>query len=138
MALVSFILYTANKITCSSCYHSIFVCKGFCYTLCYAAVVTKTNRISRIFSAKKSHPSCTSPAASVMISLSLAMVEVGVNVCWLIFEPASTKHIFEPNQRILVCSGKERIIFYKGLAEQSLKTSLFKQTVTDRQTEKKS
>ena len=79
---------------------------GFCYTLCYAAVVTKTNRISRIFAAKKSHPSCTSPAASVMISLSLAMVEVGVNVCWLIFEPASTKYIFEPNQRILVCSGE--------------------------------
>ena len=25
---------------------------GFCYTLCYAAVVTKTNRISRIFEAK--------------------------------------------------------------------------------------
>lgn len=26
-------------------------------------------------------------------------------MCWLIFEPASTKHIFEKNIRILVCSG---------------------------------
>ena len=78
---------------------------GFSYTLCYSAVVTKTNRISRIFSAPGSHPACTSPAASVLISLLLTMVEVGVNVCWLIFEPASTKHIFQTNIRILVCSG---------------------------------
>ena len=78
---------------------------GFSYTLCYSAVVTKTNRISRIFSAPGSHPACTSPAASVLISLLLTMVEVGVNVCWLIFEPASTKHIFQTNIRILGCSG---------------------------------
>ena len=48
---------------------------GFCYTLCYAAVVTKTNRVSRIFSAA-SQPACTSPAASVVISLLLTLVEV--------------------------------------------------------------
>ena len=51
---------------------------GFCYTLCYAAVVTKTNRISRIFtrSSAKTQPACTSPTASVMISLLLTLVEV--------------------------------------------------------------
>ena len=48
---------------------------GFCYTLCYAAVVTKTNRVSRIFSAA-SQPACTSPTASVVISLLLTLVEV--------------------------------------------------------------
>ena len=48
---------------------------GFCYTLCYAAVVTKTNRVSRIFSAA-SQPACTSPTASVIISLLLTLVEV--------------------------------------------------------------
>ena len=48
---------------------------GFCYTLCYAAVVTKTNRISRIFAAK-TQPACTSPTASVIISLLLTLVEV--------------------------------------------------------------
>ena len=32
--------------------------------------------------------------------------QVGVNVCWLIMEPADTKHIFEHNTRILVCSGQ--------------------------------
>ena len=54
---------------------------GFCYTLCYAAVVTKTNRISRIFSTKsRSHPSCTSPTASIIISLLLTSVEVDQHV----------------------------------------------------------
>ena len=79
---------------------------GFCYTLCYSAVVTKTNRISRIFSAHcGGQPSYTSPAASVLISLLLTMVEVGVCVAWLVAEPASTKHIFQQKTRILVCSG---------------------------------
>jgi len=29
---------------------------GFCYTLCYAAIVTKTNRIARIFSSRPMSP----------------------------------------------------------------------------------
>ena len=46
---------------------SILYITGFCYTLCYAAVVTKTNRISRIFAAK---------VFSVNIRLILAMIMV--------------------------------------------------------------
>ena len=39
---------------------------GFCYTLCYAAVVTKTNRISRIFSAH-SPPRCLVVYSSISV-----------------------------------------------------------------------
>ena len=41
-----------KKISTTNSDIEIYTCTGFCYTLCYAAVVTKTNRISRIFAAK--------------------------------------------------------------------------------------
>ncbi|XP_023342942.1 metabotropic glutamate receptor 2 [Eurytemora carolleeae] len=81
---------------------------GFCYTLCYAAVVTKTNRISRIFSAQNVVPKCTSPTASVVITLALTSVEVVVLVIWLVIEPASTETISEGKTRILVCKGVDQ------------------------------
>lgn len=82
---------------------------GFCYTLCYAAVVTKTNRICRIFSAQdQGAPPCTSPAASVLICLSLTMVEVAINVIWLIVSPAKILYINRQTKKILVCSGVDQ------------------------------
>ena len=98
---------------------------GFCYTLCYAAVVTKTNRISRIFSAAtrgatsiSSTPRCTSPAASVTAALLLTAVEVVVNTAWLVVQPAGTVHILDPatRTRILVCDTGVNGNFMIGLA----------------------
>lgn len=50
---------------------------GFCYTLCYSAVVTKTNRIARIFNAKNSTPRKTryiSPKSQVSFILNLTII----------------------------------------------------------------
>ena len=79
---------------------------GFCYTVCYAAVVTKTNRVSRIFFNVNHHPRFTSPLWAIVIACGLVSVEVVINVIWLFFEPPSVTYIVtQPGRRILTCSG---------------------------------
>lgn len=54
-------------------------CAGFCFTVVYGALLTKTNRISRIFkhgkqSAKR--PSYISPRSQLVICAALTSVQV--------------------------------------------------------------
>ncbi|CAB4060180.1 unnamed protein product [Lepeophtheirus salmonis] len=70
-------------------------CIGFCYTICYAAVVTKTNRVSRIFrmdnaNNNNNNPRWTSPLSSLCIAGALVSIEVLINTIWLIIEPPET------------------------------------------------
>lgn len=55
---------------------------GVSLSLCYAAIFTKTNRISRIFNrgvkAMIKRPSYTSPHSQVVICLSLVAVQVSI------------------------------------------------------------
>ena len=92
-----------SVVTCGIMRFSI----GFCYTVCYAAVVTKTNRVARIFSATSSHPRFTSPLSSILIASGLISVEVIINVIWVLVEPPSTKYIVthQIEKRVLVCNG---------------------------------
>ncbi|KAF7380975.1 hypothetical protein HZH68_015850 [Vespula germanica] len=82
---------------------------GFCYTLCYAALVTKTNRIHRIFnnishSPRKSR--YTSPKSQLLITGILILLEVIVNVILLIMVPPRVKHIYPTRDtKIKICQG---------------------------------
>ena len=87
---------------------------GFCYTMCYAAVVTKINRVARIFgsapdgggvSTGSRPPRFTSPLSCLIIASGLISVEVAINVVWILLEPPSTTFLYKPDARILVCSG---------------------------------
>ena len=89
---------------------------GFCYTVCYAAVVTKTNRVARIFGkapdgggggvAVTRSPRFTTPFYSLVIAAALVSIEVVINILWLIQEPPDTAHIFKiAGERILICQG---------------------------------
>ncbi|XP_040581860.1 metabotropic glutamate receptor 3 [Lepeophtheirus salmonis] len=86
-------------------------CIGFCYTICYAAVVTKTNRVSRIFrmdnaNNNNNNPRWTSPLSSLCIAGALVSIEVLINTIWLIIEPPETViNVSVLGKRILVCSG---------------------------------
>ena len=85
---------------------------GLCYTICYAAVVTKTNRVARIFTAAN-HPRFVSPLSSTIIALVLISVEVIINVIWLLVEPPKTTYFNDPANkatRVLVCSGLDETI----------------------------
>ena len=79
---------------------------GFCYSICYSAIVTKTNRVARIFASQR-NPRFTSPMACIFIACCLVIVEVVINIIWIIVEPPATTEIVgkPPDKRTLVCSG---------------------------------
>lgn len=53
---------------------------GFCFTVVYAALLTKTNRISRIFNGKQSvkRPSLISPRSQLIICSGLTSIQVSI------------------------------------------------------------
>lgn len=92
-------------------------CLGFCYTICYSAIVTKTNRISRIFqhrSCKK--PRFTSPRSQLIITTLLIFVEVFINIVWFFYTPPNIKLVYSSRENaLLICSGSDHITYLFGL-----------------------
>ncbi|XP_074594692.1 metabotropic glutamate receptor 8-like isoform X2 [Brevipalpus obovatus] len=77
----------------------IGLCLGLC--ICYSAILTKTNRISRIFNRSVKNglkrPSYTSPKSQVAICSCLVSVQLVFITAWLIRDPPSVRQI---SQRI--------------------------------------
>ncbi|XP_076318427.1 metabotropic glutamate receptor 3-like isoform X1 [Tachypleus tridentatus] len=93
---------------------------GFCYTLCYASIVTKTNRIARIFN-QRSHRPCqkpryTSPRSQLVITAILVSVEVVITIIWLLYDQPTVSYIY-PTRRenILICNGSDKVSYLVGL-----------------------
>ncbi|XP_013134087.1 PREDICTED: metabotropic glutamate receptor-like [Papilio polytes] len=80
---------------------------GFCFTVVYAALLTKTNRISRIFNAGKhsaKRPALISPAAQLAICAALVSVQVLIVVVWMVVSPARAMHHYPTREdNMLVC-----------------------------------
>lgn len=93
---------------------------GFCYALCYAAIVTKTNRIARIFSAGAQNvqkTKYTSPKSQLLITAALTSVEVIINCAWFLIDPPAVVHIFPtPDVRLRICQGLGDYSYLFGLA----------------------
>ncbi|OAD59765.1 Metabotropic glutamate receptor 7 [Eufriesea mexicana] len=81
---------------------------GFCFTVVYAALLTKTNRISRIFNASKhgaKRPSFISPRSQLIICSGLVFVQILVNGVWMIIDPDTAKHHYPTREdNLLVCN----------------------------------
>ncbi|XP_017773184.1 PREDICTED: metabotropic glutamate receptor 4, partial [Nicrophorus vespilloides] len=81
---------------------------GFCFTVVYAALLTKTNRISRIFNAGKrsaKRPSFISPRSQLIICSGLIGVQVLINGVWMVISPARAIHHYPTREdNLLVCS----------------------------------
>ncbi|XP_037075389.1 metabotropic glutamate receptor-like [Pollicipes pollicipes] len=91
---------------------------GLCYTVCYAAIVTKTNRTSRIFTRRpvKHRTRYTSPQSQLVITAILTSVEVIVNAIWLLYRPPATLVISPTReQRVLICDGLDDSSYLIGL-----------------------
>ncbi|XP_063611508.1 metabotropic glutamate receptor-like [Penaeus indicus] len=93
---------------------------GFCYTVCYAAILTKTNRISRIFNKNPGKPhkaKYTSPRSQMVIVTLLVSVEVIINISWLVYYSPSTKHLCsrDTKYRIRICNGLDDYSYIVGL-----------------------
>ncbi|XP_058797774.1 metabotropic glutamate receptor 7-like isoform X2 [Phymastichus coffea] len=80
---------------------------GLCLSMCYSAILTKTNRISRIFNrGRKSikRPSYTSPKSQIAISVGITSVQLVGAIIWLIIEPPDTSEIYPyPLTAVLTC-----------------------------------
>ncbi|XP_065155230.1 metabotropic glutamate receptor 2-like [Atheta coriaria] len=81
---------------------------GFCFTVVYAALLTKTNRISRIFNAGKrsaKRPSFISPRSQLIICAGLVGVQVLINAVWMVISPPKAIHHYPTREdNLLVCS----------------------------------
>ncbi|KAK1127664.1 hypothetical protein K0M31_003161 [Melipona bicolor] len=97
---------------------------GFCYTVCYAALATKINRIHRIFNDPGQSPrkrrSCagrfTSPKSQLTIALILVLVETAFDAGWLLKEPPAIEHSYPSREaNVRVCRGSEDGSYVIGL-----------------------
>lgn len=86
---------------------------GFGFAIMYGALLTKTNRISRIFdcaSRSARRPSFISPKSQVVITLCLISVQVAATAIWLIIEMPDVRteyHDGKRDQVILKCNIRE-------------------------------
>ncbi|XP_054288605.1 metabotropic glutamate receptor 2-like [Macrosteles quadrilineatus] len=81
---------------------------GFSFTVVYAALLTKTNRISRIFNAGKrttKRPSFISPRSQLIICSALVSVQLLINAVWMVVStPRAIHHYPTREDNLLICS----------------------------------
>ncbi|XP_076378280.1 metabotropic glutamate receptor 6 isoform X2 [Megalopta genalis] len=93
---------------------------GFCYTVCYAALATKINRIHRIFNDPGPSPRkrrYTSPRSQLTIAGILTLAEVALDAAWLLREPPSVINSYPSREaNVRICRGSEDGSYVIGLA----------------------
>lgn len=104
------LLAPPSIITC--CAQRFGVGTGF--SVIYGALLTKTNRISRIFdSAARSakRPSYISPKSQVVISSTLIGIQVLLCLFWMIVEPPGTRYYYPDRQTVILKCRMQDISF---------------------------
>lgn len=101
---MTFILVsTPHAITCGAQKFGL----GLCFAICYSAVLTKTNRISRIFRAGKrttKRPKFISPKSQLVICGGFVAVQNAVGVVWILMRPPKTMPFYgDRKDHQLVC-----------------------------------
>ncbi|XP_067627250.1 metabotropic glutamate receptor 2 [Eurosta solidaginis] len=80
---------------------------GFCFTVVYAALLTKTNRIARIFKAGKQsakRPSFISPKSQLVICSFLIFIQILINGVWMVIAPSHAMYHHPTREdNLLVC-----------------------------------
>lgn len=98
------LVFKPNDIFCTAAMFGV----GFSFTVCYAALLTKTNRISRIFNSGKrsaKRPSFISPKSQIFICFALVSVQVAISGVWIFMQPPRAEHIYPTEEsNDLVCS----------------------------------
>ncbi|XP_039283583.1 LOW QUALITY PROTEIN: metabotropic glutamate receptor 2 [Nilaparvata lugens] len=81
---------------------------GFCFTVVYAALLTKTNRISRIFNAGKrtaKRPNFITPKSQLIICSVMVSVQLIINAVWMLLSPPKAIHHYPTrDDNMLICS----------------------------------
>ncbi|RWS32017.1 metabotropic glutamate receptor 3-like protein [Leptotrombidium deliense] len=96
---------------------------GFCYALNYSAIVTKTNRIARIFKRSRAPKKLkyTSPQSQLVITGFLVSIEALINIVWLVFERPKVEHVYPTREEnVLICHGSDNTSYLIGLIYPSI------------------
>ncbi|XP_017876533.1 metabotropic glutamate receptor isoform X2 [Ceratina calcarata] len=92
---------------------------GVSFSAVYGALLTKTNRIARIFdSASRSavRPKYISPASQVCIAAALIALQVVLTLVWMIIEPPGTRFFYpDRKQVILKCNIQDMSFLFSQL-----------------------
>lgn len=88
---------------------------GICFTIVYSALLTKTNRISRIFNASKKSAkklNFLSPKSQLIICGCLISVQLIVYLLWIAFQnPQAIHHYPTRNDNQLICASRINFTF---------------------------
>lgn len=86
---------------------------GFCFAVCFSALLVKTNRIHRIFNRSpeqlKTQPRFITPPTQVFITLSLIAVQVFIAILWLAIEHPSVTYTYASRTTELKCGASSDI-----------------------------
>ena len=92
---------------------------GLCFTVIYTSILTKTNRISRIFNNATSSPQkakYTSPRSQLLIVNIMVFVELIILVVWVATDPPQIQYVFPSrDQNVRVCAGAENASYLIAL-----------------------
>lgn len=113
------ILAKPTVLTCSLMRLSL----GLCLSVCYSAIFTKTNRISRIFNRglkTMKRPSYTSPRSQIVICLCLVSVQMVGSVAWLVVEEPRTKRSYPNRFTVVLQCGISNVSLIVSLAYNML------------------
>lgn len=93
---------------------------GCSFSIVYSSLLTKTNRIARIFNASKRsaiRPSYISPVSQLCICSLLILVQVIVTLLYFVFYPPKAIHYY-PNREVnlLICSTSDNFDFFIAFA----------------------
>ena len=92
---------------------------GLCFTTIYTSVLTKANRISRIFNNGTTSPQkakYTSPRSQLLIVNIMVLVEFLILVVWLVTDPPHIQYVYPSrDQNVLVCAGAENASYLIAL-----------------------
>ncbi|XP_037076354.1 metabotropic glutamate receptor-like [Pollicipes pollicipes] len=93
---------------------------GFCFSVVYSALLTKTNRIARIFNAGKksaARPHFITPASQLVICSLLILVQLIVSFAWMWTTPPAAMYYHPtPEDNLLVCKASINASYMVGFA----------------------
>jgi len=87
------VLLRPSSVTCTVCRYLGSVC----YTMCYAPLFMKTNRIYRIFTRGKksvSRPSMTSPTSQLLVTFGLTTIQILITTVWTLSSPSKILYLY--------------------------------------------
>ena len=79
---------------------------GFCFALCYSALLVKTNRIHRIFnrsSGSLQSPPLVSPLSQLFFTTLLVSIQIVIAIVWLTIERPSAMYVYSKSRIELIC-----------------------------------